>query len=161
MSRKTKQCYQDMKQRCLNPKAQQFKNYGARGIKICRRWLESYENFLADMGEKPNDMTLDRINTNGDYEPSNCRWSTIFEQNQNKRSCHYLEFNGEIKPLRVFAREFNIHEATLLHRIKKGISIEEALKTPVNRAKSMAAKAMNKIKHRTAIAAQENGDAHN
>lgn len=76
-----------MKSRCYNKNNISYKNYGARGIKVCDRWLNSFENFLKDMGEKPSDKhSLDRIDINGDYEPSNCRWATPEEQAINKRA---------------------------------------------------------------------------
>ena len=74
-----------MIQRCTNPKHKAFKNYGGRGIKICDRWLESFEAFLADMGEPPDGLMLDRIDNDGNYEPGNCRWTTRGVQNINKR----------------------------------------------------------------------------
>lgn len=74
-----------MKQRCLNKKHKRYYDWGGRGIKICDRWLNSFKNFLEDMGERPKGMTLDRINNNGNYEPSNCRWSTSKQQASNKR----------------------------------------------------------------------------
>lgn len=74
-----------MKQRCLNPLATGYERYGGRGVKICERWLNSFENFLADMGERPDETSLDRYpNNRGDYEPGNCRWATREEQEANK-----------------------------------------------------------------------------
>lgn len=76
----------NMKTRCYNKNYDGFENYGARGITVCDRWRNSFENFYADMGPKPNkDYSLDRINTNGNYEPSNCRWATKSEQVRNQR----------------------------------------------------------------------------
>lgn len=73
-------------QRCTNPNDAAYANYGGRGIKVCDRWLESYENFLADMGRKPNSRhSIDRINNDGNYEPGNCRWATAYQQRHNRR----------------------------------------------------------------------------
>ena len=74
-----------MKGRCLNPKNCAFRWYGGRGISICSRWLNSFENFLEDMGERPRGMTLDRINSDGNYEPENCRWATKKQQVSTQR----------------------------------------------------------------------------
>lgn len=78
----------DMMQRCYNENRKSYKNYGGRGIKVCERWrgkLEGPVNFIEDMGERPEGYTLDRINTNGNYEPANCRWATASEQGYNRR----------------------------------------------------------------------------
>ena len=77
--------WRSMKNRCQNPNSTVFDHYGGRGITICKEWVDSFETFYRDMGDKPNGLTLDRIDTNGDYTPSNCRWATQSVQCRNQR----------------------------------------------------------------------------
>lgn len=126
-TKQTKQSYSDMKQRCLNPSNQQYKNYGARGIGICLRWLESFDNFFSDMGNKPDGLTLDRRDNELGYSADNCRWATPREQRLNQRTCTYLEYQGERLTVRDWAARIGRHETTLHSRIKAGWPIDHVL----------------------------------
>ena len=87
--------WSNMKGRCYNPNRPVYKYYGGRGIKVCDRWKNSFKLFLKDMGERPEGCTLDRINNDGNYEPTNCKWSTTVEQNKNRRPCKYSHLKDE------------------------------------------------------------------
>jgi hypothetical protein len=113
--------------RCTNKNAHQFKNYGARGITVCDRWKDFWA-FIDDMGERPTaSHSIDRIDVNGNYEPSNCRWATSTQQNRNRRNNSLLEFNGETKCLAAWAEERGIKQTTLLRRLERGRTVAEAL----------------------------------
>ncbi len=88
---RTWRSWQAMKQRCSNPKLREWPHYGGRGITVCNRWLHSFANFLEDMGPAPDDLTLDRIDVNGNYEPGNCRWATWLVQKQNRRPFEFCK----------------------------------------------------------------------
>lgn len=108
----TYKSWQGMLNRCRNPKCQAYPDYGGRGIKVCERWFRSFENFLADMGERPpmpdfagtptsrRFMSLDRIDPNGDYEPSNCRWADNFTQTNNTRNSVRVKLDGVTMTIR-------------------------------------------------------------
>lgn len=111
--------------RCNNPRSRQrYAYYGARGIKVCRRW-QKFENFLSDMGFPPADMTLDRIDSNGDYSPRNCRWATRGEQSVNRRNVRTLTHRGVTLSIPGWARALGIHASTMHGRIINGFPPEK------------------------------------
>lgn len=120
-----------MKSRCYNVNNPRYNCYGDRNIKVCDRWLHSFENFLEDMGERPKGSSLDRIDVNGDYTPNNCRWATSFQQGNNRRNTKYLDFDGERKSLSEWSKLLGIKRNTLYSRLSSGWSIEKTLNTPV------------------------------
>lgn len=106
-----------MRRRCDNPKNKDFKHYGGRGIKVCERWRD-FENFYADMGDRPEGMTIERDRVNEDYEPGNCRWATQREQCLNRRNTRRIEFNGKAMSVREWAAELGVSLATMKQRLK-------------------------------------------
>ena len=116
-----------MKGRCLNKKDGRFKDYGARGIIVCKRWMK-FENFYADMGKCSEGMTLDRIDNSKGYSPENCRWASYKKQNNNKRTNHLLTYNGKTQDIAQWAEEIGINSSALYTRIYRGWSIDKALK---------------------------------
>lgn len=118
--------------RCHVPTSSDYQLYGGRGIKVCERWRNSFPNFLQDMGDRPIGTSLDRIDRNGNYEPSNCRWATDLIQGNNKRNNVSIEHGGKTKNLSEWAREIGISPSSLWARINRhGWSLEKALTTPV------------------------------
>ncbi len=105
-----------MVQRCTNPKRVSYKDYGGRGIRVCKRWLK-FDNFLADMGERPAGTSLDRRNTNGNYCKSNCRWATNKEQGTNTRANVNVTIHGETLCVAEWARRLGLSLHTVHARI--------------------------------------------
>lgn len=127
-SRREYAAWSAMKRRCYSPNVQNYKNYGGRGIRVCVRWVESFEAFLGDMGRRPSSKhSLDRIDVNGHYEPANCRWATAAEQARNRRDNVVLEAHGQKKTQREWCRELGITERLLWRRLRDGLSMEQAL----------------------------------
>lgn len=119
-----------MRSRCTSKTNTSYANYGGKGITICDRWINSYENFLADMGECPDEsMTLDRKDNNIGYTPENCRWATSIEQCNNKTNNRHITFNGKTQGLRAWAEETGIKATNILNRLYMGWSIERTLTT--------------------------------
>lgn len=119
--------WESMKQRCFNSKNKHFKNYGGRGVTVCDKWL-TFDGFFEDMGIKPGkEYSLDRVDTNGNYSKENCKWSTRYTQDRNRRDSVYLVYKNNNYILQDLANEVGIHQQTLQKRLKKGLSIEQAV----------------------------------
>jgi hypothetical protein len=117
-----------MRDRCTNPRATHYADYGGRGITVCERWMHSVENFIADMGLCPDGLTLDRIDVNGNYEPGNCRWATTTEQARNRRDSIRVEYCGKTMHLADVAEATGVPYKRLLYRVKRGMAADDAVR---------------------------------
>lgn len=147
-----------MRARCTREKDERYKWYGARGISVCEEWNDfavfrkwAYEN------EYSEGLTIDRIDNNGNYAPSNCRWATVKQQNNNTSKTTVLLFRGESKTLHEWAEKFSIHPEILRQRLYSGWSVEDALLQPINGefAKTMRSSRGEKRNQVCALAATE------
>lgn len=125
-----------MRQRCNNPNNASYKDYGGRGIKVCKEW-DRYKNFYewAYANGYKEGLTIDRIDNDGDYKPSNCRWVTRQEQCLNTRYNRYLEYDGKRQTLTEWAKELGMESHVLSTRLRRGWSVERALTQPVREVK--------------------------
>jgi len=131
---KTYRVWDHVLQRCNNPNCKAYKDYGGRGITVCKRWMK-FENFLEDMGEYPRKgYSIERTNNNLGYYKKNCKWATRKEQSRNRRSNRNYTFNNKSRCKTDLAKEYGISVSLLTHRLDKlGWSIEKALLTPVRK----------------------------
>lgn len=121
-----------MKRRCHNPKEPGYADYGGRGITVCERWKDSFENFYADMGDPPSDdHSLDRKKVDGNYDLDNCRWATRLEQNNNRRDTIFLTHDGVSRSIGDWSRLLGINKRTLEWRYYQGKSVDAILKQPL------------------------------
>lgn len=126
--------WMNMKNRCVpvDPSRFNWKFYGGKGIRVCDRWLHSFENFLTDMGRRPSDKhSIDRIDSSKDYSPKNCRWATIGEQRRNYSRNINLTHCGKTMCAMDWSVETGIKEATIRARLRRGMSDKEALTAPL------------------------------
>lgn len=114
-----------MRSRCRNHDDVHYQEYGGRGITVCDRW-QSFEAFLADMGERPAGMTLDRIDNDGNYEPGNCRWASAKDQARNRRDNRIIEFRGRTQSLATWCDELHLDYHVVHYRLKKNYPLEIA-----------------------------------
>lgn len=110
----------EMKRRCFDEKRERYKDYGGRGITVCKRWLK-FSNFIKDMGLRPSkEHSLERINNNKNYNAENCKWATAKEQSSNTRRNVFLEYNNEKLTLKQWAEKLGINYQTLYKRYRSG-----------------------------------------
>jgi len=128
---RTYRTWADMLSRCNNPNTKRYDRYGGRGIKVCERW-NIFEHFLEDMGEKPPNTSIDRINNDMGYCPANCWWAEKGMQDNNKSSNRLWTYKGKTQTLSQWAIELGLKVATLYSRFRAGWSVEEALSTPLH-----------------------------
>lgn len=119
--------WRSMRSRCHNKNNPSYAHYGGRGIIVCHAWNTSYDQFVADMGEAPEGMSLDRIDNNGNYTPKNCRWASIETQLNNQRRNRRLTLNGRTQTMAQWAKELGISADTLHKRLTR-MGVERALK---------------------------------
>ena len=129
----------DMRKRCYTETYKDFKNWGGRGIKVEATWLgkQGFQNFIKDMGNCPKGFTLERINNDKNYGPTNCRWASRLEQGNNKRTNRCIEFKGMCKTFAQWSRYTSIPYYTLQYRFSHNWDVERALTTPANRRLSL------------------------
>lgn len=133
---RTWRSWSDMKRRCLSPQRKEYARYGGRGINVCERWMK-FDLFLEDMGPCPPGMELDRKNTNGNYEPDNCRWATETEQQNNKRSNVLVTVGEIVLTIANWARLTGVPRKCIEQRIRAGVAPAIAVISPSNRGKKL------------------------
>jgi len=121
-----------MLQRCTNANNGKFKNYGGRGITVCEKW-QDFKGFYADMGDRPEGMTLDRIDNEKGYFKANCRWASRKQQSNNRSNNLLITYQGKKQTLQMWADELGLKKSTLINRVKRGWTIERALSTSIVR----------------------------
>lgn len=134
---RTYKSWVSMKSRCNNENATGYEIYGGSGIKVCDRWNDSFELFLEDMGERPENTSIDRINPKGNYEPSNCRWADKKTQDENKRKSIKVIIDGDERNITRLCRDYCVSRSTVQKRLALGMTFEEAVKKPSEKPKYM------------------------
>ena len=124
--------WQGMHTRCANPRYKLFHRYGGRGIYVCKRW-QLFENFYADMGDKPKGASLDRIDNDGPYSPQNCRWASSKQQGRNRSTSRMLTYKGKTQTLVEWSEQLGVEYQTFCTRSIRGWSDERIIETPAKK----------------------------
>lgn len=123
----TYRVWSKLRGRCVNPTDPAWKDYGGRGITICDRWRDSFESFLDDMGERPDGLTIERVDNNRGYEPGNCVWADRKAQARNRRSNRVVEWRGESLPVAAWAERTGLSSGVIISRLNRGWDVERVL----------------------------------
>lgn len=119
----------NMRARCADPNHQSYHNYGGRGIRVCQSWMESFDNFFSDMGIAPPGTTIDRIDNDGDYSPTNCRWTSRKEQARNTRRNRIVQARGKSQCVAAWAEELSVPYDAVRDRLDRGMNPEEVIES--------------------------------
>lgn len=131
-------CWMSMRNRCHNPKHISYKDYGAKGVIVCERWYNSYVDFIEDVGERPSEHhSIDRMDSTGNYEPSNCKWSTRVEQARNKSNNRMVTYKGETKCVSQWCEDLSLNFNLVRDRILKGETPEKAFSNKLRKTKRL------------------------
>lgn len=130
MKKRLYSIWHNMKSRCYNPRTEHFKYYGGKGITICREWQNDFQAFYdwAMSNGYKEGLTIDRIDINGNYEPSNCRWADMYTQNNHTSKNHYITHKGKTKTAAEWAKQYGIQRCVFNNRIRRGWDFERAIK---------------------------------
>lgn len=132
-----------MRDRCTRPSDTSFHLYGGRGISVCPEWAGSFEAFYRDLGPRPEGTTLERNDSNGNYEPGNCRWATYLDQANNTSAVNRVTIHGETMSVSVASRKYGISRTQLRNRMRDGMTPEQAVDTPIDYASGARRKSNN------------------
>ena len=121
--------WRQMRDRCFNPSSHDYHKYGGRGITVCEEWRHSFVTFFTDMGPRPDGLTIERINNDGNYDPENCRWATVKEQARNTRFTRHITFAGKTMCMKDWAKHLGLSYTAFRERVAKW-PIEKAISFP-------------------------------
>jgi hypothetical protein len=136
-----------MKERCSKPYSSSYGRYGAKGIRVCDRWINSFAAFVEDMGPRPVGYSIDRIDPTGNYEPGNCRWVSSTTQNRNRTDNRLLTFQGQTKTQSEWAADMGVPDTLIQSRLKRGWTVADALTIPIRARKPIRGRRVSQLQY--------------